>query len=59
MLKVAKVAEKNLERFRDTFEEWQKENEKKGWERIEADDDYLIGLALEIAIEYYGGERDV
>lgn len=56
---MAKVAEKNLERFRDTFEKWQKENEKKGWERIEADDDYLIGLALEIAIEYYGGDKDV
>lgn len=56
---MAKVAEKNLERFRDTFEKWQKENEKKGWERIEADDDYLIGLALEIASDYYGGDKDV
>lgn len=58
-MKMGKVAEKNLERFRDTFEKWQKENEKKGWERIQADDDYLIGLALECAIEYYGGDRNV
>lgn len=54
-----KVAKKNLERFRDTFEEWQKANENKGWERIEADDDYLIGLALECAIDYYGGNGNV
>lgn len=58
-MKTGKVAEKNLERFRDTFEKWQKENEKKGWERIEPDDDYLIGLALECAIDYYGGDGNV
>ncbi len=58
-MKMGKVTEKNLERFRNTFEEWQKANEKKGWERIGADDDYLIGIALECAIECYGGNGNV
>lgn len=55
---MGKSRRENLKRFRDTVDKFQKKREKKGWVRIEYDDEFLIDLALEIAIEYYGGDRN-
>ena len=51
-------AQKQLEEFRQAFENWQDEQEKdEGWERVEMGDEDLIGLACQIAAEYYGGTK--
>lgn len=49
-----KHAKKQLEKFRKTFERWKDEQEKEwGWERMDMNDDDLIGLACQIAADYY------
>lgn len=51
-------AEKQLQEFRQAFEGWQDEQEKNDrFERLDMDDDDLIGLACQIAAEYYGGTK--
>lgn len=52
---IQKHAKKQLEKFRKTFERWRDEQEKE-WERIDMDDDGLIGLACQIAADYYSKE---
>lgn len=55
---MGKSRRENLERFRDTVDKFQKKREKEGWVRIEYDDEFLIDLALEVAIEYFGGDEE-
>ena len=55
---MGKSRRENLERFRDTVDKFQKKREKKGWVRIEYDDEFLIDLALGVAIEYFGGDEE-
>lgn len=52
-------AEKQLQEFRQAFEGWQDEEEQENdrFERLDMDDDDLIGLACQIAAEYYGGTK--
>lgn len=58
MNKYSKYTKEQLKKFRKNFEHWKDEQEKEwGWERMDMNDDDLVGLACQIAADYYGGKE--